>query len=109
MRFLLDAQLPPRLVRHLEAAGHEAWHVFQRLDPQADDLAVAALANQLGAAVISKDADFAELAARGLLERTLVWLRVPNVTTDVLWTRLDRALPDIVAAAASGSQIFEVF
>jgi predicted nuclease of predicted toxin-antitoxin system len=27
MRFLVDAQLPPALARHLVAAGHEAQHV----------------------------------------------------------------------------------
>jgi len=109
MRFLFDAQLSPKLIRHLERAGHDASHVFHHLDPSADDLAVAGLANQLGAIVISKDADFVELAVRGLLEQTLVWVRVPNVSTDILWARLDSALPDIVAAAGSGSRIFEVF
>lgn len=109
MRFLIDAQLSPRLTAQLERAGHVAFHVFHHLDPQADDLTVAELTNQLGASVISKDADFAELAARGLLKQTLVWVRVPNVTAGVLWARLDSSMPDIVAAAASGSRIYEVF
>ncbi len=109
MRFVLDAQLSPKLVQHLERAGHEALHVIHDLDPQADDLAVVAFANWLGASVISKDADFAILAARGLLDHTLVWVRVPNVSTETLWARLDSAMPDIVAAARSGSRIIEVF
>ena len=109
MRFLLDAQLPPRLARILRQAGHDASHVFDRLDPSADDLAVAALANQMAASVISKDADFADLAARGLLEQTFVWVRVPNVSTDLMWARLDRALPAIVAAAVSNQRIIQVF
>jgi len=109
MRFLLDAQLSPRLIVHFEQAGHKASHVFYHLSKDADDRDVAALSNQLGAAVISKDADFADLASRGLLEKTLIWVRVPNVSTDLLWARLDSALPHIVAAVASGSRIFEVF
>ena len=108
MRFLLDAQLSPRLVRYLERAGHEAFHIFDFADPQADDLAVAATANQRGASVISKDSDFAELARRGVLLRTFVWVRVPNVSNDLLWHRLDRALPDIVSAADANLPIFEV-
>ena len=109
MLFLLDAQLSPRLVRHLRQAGHDAVHVFDELDPSADDLVVAALANRRGASVMTKDADFADLARRGLLDRPLVWLRVPNLTTSQLWLRLDSALPDIVAAANSNLRIVEVF
>lgn len=59
--------------------------------------------------VISKDAGFAALAVRRLLNKTLVWVRVPNVTTAALWARLDSTMPDIVAAASSGSRIYEVF
>lgn len=80
MRFLINAQLSPPLIVQLERAGHVAFHVFHHLDPQALDLTVAELADQPGASVISRDADFAELAARGLLKQTLVWVRVPNVT-----------------------------
>lgn len=109
MRFLLDARLSPRLAWHLRQIGQDALHVFGVLDPSAADLAVAALANQLGASVMKKDADFGDLALRGLLERPLIWLRFPNLSTDLTWTRLDRALPDIVAAADSDQLIFEVF
>jgi predicted nuclease of predicted toxin-antitoxin system len=92
-----------------ERAGHHASHVFDHGDPAADDLTIAALANRLEASVISKDADFAELARRGALHQTLVWLRVPNVTNDLLWQRIDRALPDIVSAARSKSRIVQVY
>ena len=110
MRFLLDAKLSPKLARNFKHAGHEALHVFNNLlSPSADDLEVAALANQLGASVITKDADFADLARRGLLERPLIWLRIPNISTDLMWTRLDMALPDIIAAASSNQPILEVF
>lgn len=108
MRFLLDAQLSPRLVGYLERAGHDAQHVFDHLDPSAEDLSVAALANRLGASVVTKDADFADLARRGLLEQILVWVRLPNVSTAQLWVTLDSALPAIVAAAVSDTRIFEV-
>ena len=108
MRFIIDAQLSRHLARKLDAAGHRAEHCFEHLDPSADDFAVAALANQLGASVMSKDADFASLARRGVLLRTFVWIRVPNVANDVLWARVDRALPDIVSAAREHARIFEV-
>ena len=109
MHFLLDAQLPRQLATQLVGLSHQATHVFDHLDPQADDLAVAATANRLGASVMSTDADFADLAIRGQLMHTLVWLRVPNVASDVLWARVERALPAIVAGARNQDRIVEVF
>lgn len=72
MRFLLDAQLSRRLAQHLAEAGFAASHVYDHLSPTAPDLEIARLANTLGACVISKDADFAELARRGILEQAFV-------------------------------------
>ncbi|MBK8084708.1 MAG: DUF5615 family PIN-like protein [Devosia sp.] len=53
-RFIVDAQLSRKLVRHLQRAGHSASHCFEHLDPSADDMAIAMLANRLGASVVSK-------------------------------------------------------
>lgn len=109
MDFLLDAQLPKQLVARLVNSGHYASHVFDHLDPQADDRAVATIANRLGASVVTKDADFVTLANRGLLLRTLVWVRVPNLGNDLLWLRLERALPAIKSAAHANKPVVEVF
>lgn len=108
MRFLLDAQLSRRLARRLVERGHEASHVFDHLKPDADDLTIAGLANDLGASVVSKDADFVDIAERGLLNQTLVWLRVPNLSDDLLWQRLDRGLPAIVSAVREQWRIVEI-
>jgi len=105
--FLIDAQLSRRLVQHLRDYGHEASHVHDHLDPQANDRDIALLANKMNASVISKDADFSELAVRGLLDRTLVWLRLPNLSNGQLLERLDRALPEIVSAVDSNKRIIE--
>lgn len=109
IQFLLDAQLSRQLAAHLVLSGYQASHVFDHLDPQADDRAIAAVANRLGASVVSKDADFADLATRGLLVRTLVWLRVPNLANDQLWLRVERALPTVVSAVHDNKRIVEVF
>ena len=109
MRFLLDAQLSRQLVAHLVRSGHEASHVFDHLHPEADDRTIAELANRLDACVISKDADFADLASRGLLLRTLVWLRLPNLANDALWIRVQAALPVIKAAVQDNKPLVEVF
>jgi predicted nuclease of predicted toxin-antitoxin system len=108
MEFLLDAQLSRQLVVRLVGRGHRATHVFDHLDPQADDRAVAEVANRLGASVVSKDADFAHLASRGLLLHTLVWLRVPNLNNERLWLRVEAALPAIESAVRDRKPIVEV-
>jgi predicted nuclease of predicted toxin-antitoxin system len=107
-RFLIDAQLSRKLASLLRERDHDALHVFDRLDPQADDRAIAALANALGASVITKDADFAQLARRGVLEQPLVWLRFPNLSNQHLLERVDQALPDIVSAIAARDSIIEI-
>jgi len=109
MELLLDAQLSRQLVTQLVNSGHHASHVFDHLDPQTDDRAIADLANRLGASVVTKDADLAALADRGLLLRTLVWLRIPNLGNDLLWVRVERALPAIEAAIRTDKRIVEVY
>jgi predicted nuclease of predicted toxin-antitoxin system len=108
MRCLLDAQLSRRLVINLEQAGYQASHLFDHIEPSADDPAEAALANRLGASVVSKGADFAELTRRGVLVRTVVWLRIPNLSNHLLWPRVARAHPSIVSASRANLRIFEV-
>ena len=84
MRFLIDAQLSRRLAKRFSDAGYAASHVYDHLPINAKDPEIARLANQLGACVVTKDADFADLALRGVLDRTVVWLRIPNGSTDML-------------------------
>ena len=107
-RFLIDAQLSRQLVGCLSNAGYDAGHVFEYLRPDAEDTEIAALANRLGACVVTKDADFVDLARRGLLEQTLVHVRVPNISNDQLLLRVDRALPDVVSAVRQKARIVEI-
>jgi predicted nuclease of predicted toxin-antitoxin system len=90
------------------SGGYQASHVLDHLDPQANDRAVAELANRLAASVVTKDADFADLARRGQLLPTLVWLRVPNLRNDALWLRVEAALPTIIAAVQAKQSFVEV-
>ncbi len=62
MRFLIDAQLPPALARWIDARGHSAGHVATVLTPSAPDSAIVAHANENGAVIVTKDADFLTLA-----------------------------------------------
>ena len=59
MKFLVDAQLPRRLVRRLREAGHEALHTLD-LPPgnRTTDADVNELSEREGYAVVTKDSDF---------------------------------------------------
>ena len=59
MKFLVDAQLPRRLVRRLTAAGHEALHTLDLLlGNRTTDAAINKLSEREGYVVVTKDSDF---------------------------------------------------
>jgi predicted nuclease of predicted toxin-antitoxin system len=59
MKFLVDAQLPRRLVRRLREAGHEAIHTLDLpLGNRTPDDIINELSIREGYAVVTKDADF---------------------------------------------------
>jgi predicted nuclease of predicted toxin-antitoxin system len=59
MRFLLDAQLPRRLVYRLREAGHDAIHTLDLPERnRTTDAAICAQAEADGRVVMTKDADF---------------------------------------------------
>ena len=68
MRFLVDAQLPPALARWLAERGHAAVHVADQGMQAASDTTIWDYALREGAAIITKDEDFAQrkvLTAQG--------------------------------------------
>jgi predicted nuclease of predicted toxin-antitoxin system len=59
MKFLVDAQLPRRLVRRLREAGHEALHTLDLpLGNRTTDAVINELSAREGYAVVTKDSDF---------------------------------------------------
>ena len=58
MRFVVDAQLPPALVKFLEARGHVAEHVCMRFPPGTSDETIWQYAASIDAIIVSKDEDF---------------------------------------------------
>lgn len=108
MKLLLDAQLPPALAGRLSQVGHEAVHLFDLLPGDASDGDVASAANRLGAILMSKDEDFVDLAARGVLTAPLLWIRSGNMTTARLWALIEPLLPEIERAFAAGEKMVEI-
>ncbi|MBE7549856.1 MAG: DUF5615 family PIN-like protein [Anaerolineales bacterium] len=59
MRFLIDAQLPRRLVYRLQEAGHEAIHTLDLpLGNRSPDRVITEISEREQRVVITKDADF---------------------------------------------------
>jgi predicted nuclease of predicted toxin-antitoxin system len=79
MRFLVDANLSPRLCDSLTAAEHEAAHVLHLGLLKADDSTILARAKADGSIVITADSDFATmLALTGADSPSVVQLRRVN-------------------------------
>jgi predicted nuclease of predicted toxin-antitoxin system len=107
MRFLVDAQLPLRLVDYLRSKGHEAEHVALVLSERAKDTEIAAYAKASGAVIVSKDADFIDLLADAV-DPALVWVRSGNTTNRLLIALLDLHWPRIEVALQEGQSVVEV-
>ena len=71
----------------------------------AGDNAIWRHAARTGAALITKDEDFAALAAREPSGAQVVWLRVGNISNDALWRVVDPHLDEIVQALNSGEDL----
>jgi predicted nuclease of predicted toxin-antitoxin system len=85
MRFVVDAQLPPRLARQLAAAGHEAVHTLAlakgNRTSDRDITSIATLENRV---VITKDEDFVTgFLLRGAPPKLLL-ISTGNISNDAL-------------------------
>jgi predicted nuclease of predicted toxin-antitoxin system len=108
MRFIVDAQLPPALARWLAANGHEAEHVGDRNMASARDEAIWRFALESGAAIVTKDEDFAQRHALTGGGPLVVWIRLPNTRRRELLVWFAKVLPDVMAALKRGETLVEV-
>jgi predicted nuclease of predicted toxin-antitoxin system len=108
LRFLIDAQLPPRLAHRLTELGHEATHVFELGLATATDGPIWDEAQSRGTALITKDRDFVTLRIARQAGPTIVWLRFGNCDTDTLIQRVVRSLDRVVDAVERGEAVAEV-
>jgi predicted nuclease of predicted toxin-antitoxin system len=108
IRFVIDAQLPPGLARRLGALGYPAEHVNRIGLGVASDDAIWGHAARTGAALMTKDEDFAALTERRPNGPQVVWIRVGNVSNDALWRAIEPQLDEIVKALNAGERIVEV-
>lgn len=108
LRFLVDAQLPPELARRLAELGHEAIHVNETDLREAEDRAIWDHAVQKAYVVITKDADFVDLANLRAIGPPIIWVRLGNLGNPRLWARLAPLIPDIVERIERGARLIEI-
>jgi predicted nuclease of predicted toxin-antitoxin system len=108
LRFLIDAQLPPRLAQMLRRAGHEAEHVFDLGMVAKPDIEIWRYAERTAAVIITKDADFAAMHIHAGSGPAVVWVKSGNITNMDLERTLLMALREIVAAVGSRERLIEV-
>ncbi len=102
MKFLVDAQLPRRLVRFLSARGHDALHTLDLPEGNATpDSEVARVADTHDRVVVTKDADFVVSHLASGRPTRLLLVAVGNVSNVVLLELVKRHLETIVEANES--------
>jgi predicted nuclease of predicted toxin-antitoxin system len=101
MKFIVDAQLPPRLARQLAAAGHEAVHTLAlakgNRTPDRDITSIATMENRV---VVTKNEDFVTgFLLRGAPPKLLL-VSTGNISNDALSHLVAMNLAALVAALA---------
>lgn len=106
MKFLVDAQLPPRLVRLLTDAGHDALHTSELpAGNRTTDTEVSARADADGRVVVTKDADFRDSHLLSGRPRRLLVVATGNITNNALMTLFTRNLDAVVASLAEAEYV----
>jgi predicted nuclease of predicted toxin-antitoxin system len=108
VRFLIDAQLPPKLSRALIDAGHLAEHVEDAGLRHATDAEIWAHALRTGAAILTKDEDFVDRTRRQSGGPIVVWLRIGNSSNSALLAWLLPVLPAVDNRIQNGDRFIEV-
>lgn len=106
MKFIVDAQLPRRLARILQEAGHDAVHTLDLPQGNAtSDKDIIALADTEDRVVITKDADFVESFVLTGQPRKLFVIATGNISNPALEALILPALSQIITALTTNDYI----
>lgn len=109
MRFLVDAQLPPRLCRFLSEKGAEAVHVSETEGGlTSSDTSLWELTGATGGIIASKDLDFVERAVVLGPPPQVLHIDVGNCSNRDLFTILEGFWPEIQKHLAAGARLVSV-
>lgn len=99
MKFLVDAQLPPRLAKLIDEHGHDATHTSELPNGnRTPDDEIADTADAEGRVVISKDRDFRYTHFLKGSPRRLLVVHTGNISNNDLLALFDANIDRIVAA-----------
>ena len=106
MKFLVDAQLPRQLARHLTTHGHDAVHTLDLPGGnRTSDRDLRLLADSEGRMVVTKDADFVDTHVLAGSPRRLLLISTGNIANPDLLTLIDAHLTGITSAFGSAAFI----
>jgi predicted nuclease of predicted toxin-antitoxin system len=105
IRFLIDANLPAQLAEVFIEAGHDCVHMETLLPRYSPDTEIAHIANDTGAVIVTRDADFVEFSHAGVVTVPVVLLRFGNLRRAAIATSIRSRLSKIIAAIAAGEKI----
>ncbi len=108
MKFLVDAQLPPALAKWIESKGHQARRVHDLGLRDADDDLIWIRAASESEIIVTKDEDFALLAARNTAGPVVLWVRTGNLVNRLLLARFERGWAEVETHLLSGTKIVEL-
>ena len=108
MKFLVDAQLPPSLAAWLRERGYRAEHVEEVALRDADDEAIRDYARRHDCVLVTKDRDFVAADNSTPARPRLLWIRTGNVSNRILFERLGKGWPVVLAHLEAGVALVEL-
>jgi predicted nuclease of predicted toxin-antitoxin system len=104
VKFLIDTQLPAKLARVLSAAGHDVVHTSQLPDGnRTTDAALAALADQQGLVMVTKDRDFRDSHLLHHSPQRLLVVATGNISNRDLLALFSNNLETVVEALSEAT------
>ena len=105
MRFLVDANLSPRVAEWLRNEGYDAVHVFDIGLNQAGDRQIFEEAASRRQILLTSDLDFGEIVARSPTPISVLILRLRSTATDNVTKRLEVTLMQAASALEDGALV----
>jgi predicted nuclease of predicted toxin-antitoxin system len=105
VRFLVDANISPRVAEWLRNNGHDAVHVFEVGLNQAGDREILEEAASRRQILLTVDLDFGEILAQSSGRASVLILRLRSTTTAKVSSRLDVALAQVAPALEDGAVV----